>query len=79
MNLHRPRASRVSVAHLLNYKSCRAKMQGFSGEELLQKMQQLGCVRFSKFPVLPQEIYPYIQSPSLASSILHTDYLDTYK
>ena len=77
MNIHRPRASQVSVAHHLDYKSYRTQMQGFSGRELLQKNATVGGVRSWKFSDSYQEIYHYTQSPSPASSTVHTDYSDT--
>ena len=60
MNLHRPRASQVSVAHHLNYKSCRAKMQEFSCGQLLQKMQQLGLLGSANPLLHPKKLIPIL-------------------
>ena len=48
MKLHGPRASQVSVAHHLNCKSYRTKMQEFFCGQLLQKLQWLKLFCFGK-------------------------------
>ena len=60
MKLHRLRASQVSVAHHLNYKSCWTKMQGFPDRELLQKTQQLGVLGSGNPTFHPKKLIPIL-------------------
>lgn len=60
MKLHRPRASQVSVAHHLHYKSCRVKMQEFSCGQLLQIMQQLGLLSSGNPAIYPKKLIPIL-------------------
>ena len=57
MKLHRPRASQVSVAHHLHYKSCRVKMQEFSCGQYVEK---LDFIRVQSIPHKPIDAVCYL-------------------
>ena len=81
MELHRLRASQVSAAQPLKiiYHRKQKLSNGFLVVVVVYASQINIILIVLKPIVLPQETYPYIQSPFLASSTVHTDYSNIYK